>query len=61
MGVDFVQWLIENLGSIVVVLVLIAIVSAIIVHMIRQKRPGRGGCGWGCDGCANSGYCHPRK
>ena len=61
MGVDFVQWLIENLGSIVVVLVLIAIVSDIIVHMIRQKRSGKGGCGCGCDGCANSGYCHPRK
>ena len=55
------QWLIENLGSIVVVLVLTAIVSAIIVHMIRQKRSGKGGCGCGCDGCANSGYCHPRK
>ena len=35
------QWLITNLGSIVVVLVLIAIVTAIIVHMIKQKRSGK--------------------
>ena len=55
------QWLVNNLGSIVVVMALIAIVAAIIVHMIKQKRSGKGGCGCGCEGCANSGFCHPRK
>lgn len=56
-----IQWLSVNIGSIVVILVLALVVFAIVRHMVKQKRIGKGGCGCGCEGCANSPYCHPKK
>lgn len=52
------EWIIANMGSIIVVLALAAIVTAIIVNMIRNKKKGKSSCGCGCDGCAFSGSCH---
>ena len=49
------------MGSIVVVLVLALVVFAIVRHLVKQRRSGKGGCGCGCEGCANSPYCHPKK
>lgn len=53
-------WFVENLGTIVISLILIAIVSLIIVKMIRDKKSGKstGGCGCGCENCAMHGKCH---
>lgn len=52
------EWLSANIGSIIVVLVLAAIVTAIIVNMIKDKKRGKSSCGGGCAGCAFSGSCH---
>ena len=46
-------------GEIVVCLVLLAIVSAIILRMVKDRRAGKGGCGCNCGGCPNAGACHP--
>ena len=46
-------WLAENLGTIVISAVLLAIVAAIVIYLIRQST-----CGAGCAHCANAGCCH---
>ncbi len=50
-------WLTENLGTIVISLILLAAVAAIILSMIRDKKKGRSSCGCGGD-CAHCGACH---
>ena len=51
-------WLAENLGTIVISVVLLAIVAAVVIYLIRQKKQGKHtcGCSGGCAGC--SGGCH---
>ncbi|MBR4510753.1 MAG: FeoB-associated Cys-rich membrane protein [Ruminococcus sp.] len=51
-------WLAANLGTIVVTLILIGIVTAIIVKMVKDKKQGKGSCGCGCEHCAMHGKCH---
>ena len=51
-------WLAANLGTIVVTLILIGIVTAIIVKMVKDKKQGTGSCGCGCEHCAMHGKCH---
>ena len=51
-------WLQANWGSLVVGLVLLGVVCAILVHMVRQRRSGHGGCGCGCADCPSKGICH---
>ena len=51
-------WLTENLGTIVISLILISIVTAVIVGMVRDKKQGKGSCGCGCEHCAMHGKCH---
>lgn len=52
------NWIVANIGSIIVALVLVLIVTAIIVKMIRDKKRGKSSCGCGCAGCAFSKSCH---
>ena len=51
----------ENMGTIVIGAILAAVVAAVIVHMVRNKKRGRSSCGCGCSGCAMNGSCHPKK
>lgn len=51
-------WLTENLGTIVVALRLLAVVTAIIVSMIRDKKKGKSSCGCDCAHCGCCGSCH---
>ena len=51
-------WLNENLGTIIITLVLIAIVSVIIARMIKNSKQGGASCGCGCEHCAMKGRCH---
>ena len=51
-------WLAENLGTIVISAVLLAIVAAIVIYLIRQKKQGKSTCGAGCAHCANACSCH---
>ncbi len=57
------NWITNNIGTIIISAVLIAIVAAIIVSMVRKKRQGKSvvcSCG-SCNGCAMSGSCHRMK
>lgn len=55
------NWLIENLGTILVCTVLILIVAAIVRSMIRNKKKGVSSCGCGCSNCAMEGLCGSKK
>jgi len=51
-------WLTDNLGTIIVSLILICIVTAVIVKMVKDKKSGKGSCGCDCEHCAMHGKCH---
>ena len=58
-------WIQANIGSIMVVLVLLAVIALIIRRLILGKKAGRhicggscGSCGGSCAGCPMHGQCH---
>jgi putative effector of murein hydrolase LrgA (UPF0299 family) len=53
-------WLTDNLGTIIVSLILICIVTAVIVKMVKDKKSGKGTCGCGCEHCAMHGKCQSK-
>ena len=54
-------WIMENISTIIVCAVLIAVVTAVICNMVKNKRRGQTSCGCGCDACAMKGSCHGGK
>lgn len=54
-------WLSENMATILICAVLIAVVAAIIVSMVKNKKKGKSSCGCGCAQCPMSRSCHPKK
>lgn len=50
-------WLSENLATIIICAVLLAVVIAICVHLVRQKKQGKSPCGCGCESCGSCGQC----
>lgn len=54
-------FLIENGGTILIVLALIAIVLLIVWKLGADKRKGKNSCGCGCKNCPSSGMCHSHK
>ena len=51
-------WLKTNIATVIICLVLIAVVAAIIVSLVRNKKKGKSSCGCNCAHCAMAGYCH---
>lgn len=51
-------WIAENIATILVSAVLIAIVAAVLAVMIRNGKKGKSPCGCNCGSCAMSGACH---
>lgn len=52
------SWIGANIGSILICLVLLAVVSLILRSLLRQKKQGKSSCGCGCAHCAMQGACH---
>ena len=50
-----------NAPTIIVGLVVLAIVAAIVVRGVVNKKRHKGGCGCGCGGCASKDMCHPEQ
>lgn len=49
----------QNLATILISGVLLAVVILISAHLIRSKRGGKSaGCGCGCGDCPSSSLCH---
>ena len=47
----------ENISTILVSLVLLAVVSLVIRKMLKDKKRGVTSCGTSCNGCAMAGSC----
>lgn len=54
-------WIVENMATIIISVLLMIVVAAAIASMIRSKGKGKSSCGCGCAGCAMNGACHPEK
>ena len=54
-------WLLENMATVIICAVLIAVVAAIIVSMVKNRKKGKFSCGCGCAGCSGNGFCHSEK
>lgn len=52
------NWLSQNLPTILVALVVLAVCTLIVVKMIRDKKKGKSSCGCGCSACAMKELCH---
>ena len=51
-------WLSQNIGTIIVGAVVVAIVGLIVWRMVANKRAGKSSCGCGCESCAMKDKCH---
>lgn len=54
-------WMTQNIVTIIICAVLIAIVSAIIAKLVSDKKKGRSSCGCKCGSCPMAGSCHGTK
>jgi len=56
------NFIINNLGTIIVSIIIIAVVAVIIVNMIKKKKSGKSiGCSCSCGNCPSKGLCHPEE
>lgn len=55
------SWIVANLGTIIVSVVLILIVTGIIIVMIRDKKQGKSTCGGNCAHCKMCAGCNSAK
>ncbi len=51
-------WLAENLVTIILGLLVLAVFAAIILNWLKNRKSGKSSCGCSCAGCAMSGQCH---
>lgn len=54
-------WISENIATIMICAVLLAVVAAIIVSMVKNRKKGKSSCGCGCVDCPMAGACHSKK
>jgi hypothetical protein len=51
------DWVINNISTILVSLALFGLVALVIRKMVKDKKKGVTSCGSSCSGCAMSGTC----
>lgn len=54
-------FILENIATIVVGILLLAVVLLIIARIIKNKKKGNSSCGCRCVNCSMSGECHKKK
>lgn len=55
------SWLLENLATMIIGIMLFALIVLIAVRMVKNKRKGKSSCGCGCSACPMEGACHRKK
>lgn len=55
------EFLSQNLATIIVSLILAAVVVLVVIKMYKDKKAGKSACGCKCSGCPNSSVCHGVK
>lgn len=56
-----ISWILNNIGTIAVTAILIAIVITALVIVLKDKKKGKSTCGCNCAHCAMAGSCHNSK
>ncbi len=56
-----IQWLQNNIGTVIVCAIVAIMFVSIAVKLIRDKKQGKAGCSCGCSGCAMKDSCHSKK
>lgn len=51
-------WIANNIWTIVICAVLVAVVALIVVSLVKDKKKGKSTCGCNCAHCAMAGTCH---
>lgn len=54
------DFLANNLSTIIVSAIVLAVVAGIVIKMIKDKKSKKSSCGCGCSGCPSAGACHPK-
>ena len=54
-------WIESNLGTLIISIILLAIITSIVIHLIRQKKQGKHSCGGNCSACSMNCGCHREK
>lgn len=57
---QLIEFLKNNIGTIIVAAILLGVALAIIVTSIKNKKQGKTSCGCNCSGCAMSCLCQNR-
>ena len=52
------DFLSQNIGTIAVLLGVLAVVALIIFRLVKNKKKGKSSCGCNCGCCPNSALCH---
>ena len=52
------NWIGANGSTLLVAGILAAVVAAIVIHLVRNKKKGKSSCGCNCAHCAMAGSCH---
>ena len=56
-----IQTIINNAGTIIVLLLLIGMVTAILIKLRKDKKQGKSTCGCSCGSCPMAGTCHKQS
>ena len=54
------EWIIHNIATILISLVLAGGVAAIVIGMLKDKKKGKSSCGGNCGCCPMGGSCHKK-
>lgn len=49
------------MGTIIVGAAVAAIIAAVVIKLVKDRKKGKSSCGCGCANCAMAGKCHNRK
>ena len=52
------HWISENTGNIIAMVILAAVVAAIVINLVKQKKRGKSSCGCSCGSCLMKNSCH---
>ena len=55
------DFLIENIATIITLLIVVLVVGLAVFKIIKDKKQGKSSCGCGCQGCALSDKCKGKK
>ncbi|MBQ2557871.1 MAG: FeoB-associated Cys-rich membrane protein [Lachnospiraceae bacterium] len=56
-----ITWLTENIGTIIVLVIVLACAGFAAWKIVRDRRNGKSSCGCGCANCAMHEMCHKVK